>query len=46
MRLAMTYLRSGCVVSIMLQSVDEYNQWLPVLPFFQNVEREGVGIYG
>jgi len=34
------------VVSIMLQSVDEYNQWLPVLPFFQNVEREGVGIYG
>lgn len=34
------------VVSIMLQSVEEYNQWLPVLPFFQNVEREGVGIYG
>ena len=34
------------VISIMLQSMDEYNKWLPVLPFFQNVEREGVDICG
>lgn len=39
-------LKYDLVVSIILQAVDEYNKWLPVLPFFRNVQEEGVEVFG
>lgn len=39
-------LKYDLMVSIILQAVDEYNKWLPVLPFFRNVQEEGVEVFG
>lgn len=39
-------LKYDLLVSIILQAVDEYNKWLPVLPFFRNVQEEGVEVFG
>jgi len=37
--LGLTY---GVVVSFIAIPKDEYEKWLPALPFYQNIEREGV----
>lgn len=39
-------LEFGVLVSVVLQSRTEFEHWLPAIPFFQNVDREGIGIYG
>jgi predicted nucleotidyltransferase len=39
-------LKFNIVLSIYLQSYQEYNKYNNVLPFFCNIEREGIQIYG
>ncbi len=38
--------RYGIVLSIIENNYNYFYDWLDVLPFFTNVEREGVSIYG
>ena len=35
-------LEYGAVVSFSSIPLEEYRKWLPVLPFYQNIDREGV----
>ena len=39
-------LEFGVLVSVVMQSRTEFEHWLPAIPFFQNVDREGIDIYG
>jgi len=36
----------GIVLSIIENNYDHFYKWADVLPFFSNIEREGVNIYG
>jgi predicted nucleotidyltransferase len=38
--------RYGIVLSIIENNHDYFYDWVDVIPFFANVEREGVSIYG
>ncbi len=38
--------RYGVVVSIQEHNIDFFNNWVDTLPFFSNVHREGVELYG
>ena len=38
--------RYGVVVSIQENNIDFFNKWVDTLPFFSNVRREGVELYG
>lgn len=38
-------LKYNIVVSILLQNLDQYRQFLDVLPFFMNIEKEGIELY-
>jgi len=38
--------RFGIVISIIENNHDYFNDWMEVLPFFANVAKEGVSIYG
>ena len=38
-------LQYDVVLSVILQSVDEYEEYKDVLPFFMNIQREGVMIH-
>lgn len=38
--------RFGIVLSIIENNYDYFYDWIEVLPFFTNVEREGVNLYG
>jgi predicted nucleotidyltransferase len=38
--------RYGVVVSIQEHNIDFFNNWVDTLPFFNNVSREGVELYG
>ncbi len=35
----------GVLVSPIVENRAFYNRWLPVLPFFQNIQREGVQLH-
>lgn len=39
-------LENDVEISLMLRRNDYFNQWVNVLPFYQNVRDEGVVIYG
>lgn len=39
-------LESGKEVSLLLQDRETYDEWLDTLVFYQNVEKEGVVLYG
>lgn len=39
-------LEYGIVLSLYAQSVQEYQKQISVLPFFRNIQREGIRIYG
>ena len=39
-------LESGKEVSLMLQDIETYDDWLDSLVFYQNVDKEGVVLYG
>lgn len=39
-------LKYNVVLSIKETSYSEFNYWLGVLPFYNNVQREGITIYG
>lgn len=39
-------LESGVVVSLYLESIDNYRERVKVLPFLMNVERDGIKLYG
>jgi len=38
--------RYGIVVSIQESSIDFFNEWVDTLPFFSNVSKEGLVLYG
>ncbi len=38
--------RYGIVLSIIENNYNYFYEWVDVLPFFKNVEREGIEIYG
>ncbi len=38
-------LQHDVFISPLLQSHDKYVKYLPVIPFYQNIEREGIVIY-
>jgi uncharacterized protein len=38
-------LQYDAVLSVILQSTDEYEEYKDVLPFFMNIQREGVTIH-
>lgn len=39
-------LDNDIMVSVLLKDKATFDKWLDVLPFYQNVEREGVVLYG
>ena len=39
-------LENGIEVSLLLKDRETYEQWLDTLVFYQNVEREGLTLYG
>lgn len=36
----------GIDISVVIKNEDQFNYWLGVLPFYNNVEREGVSLHG
>lgn len=38
-------LKYNATISIFLKNKDIFEKWLPVLPFYQNIDREGVQLY-
>jgi len=38
--------RYGVVLSVIENNYDRFYDWIDVLPFFANVEREGVVLFG
>ncbi len=38
--------RYGIVLSIIENNYDHFYEWIDVIPFFKNVEKEGIEIYG
>ncbi len=38
--------RYGVVLSIIEDNYDHFNEWVDVIPFYKNIERDGVRIYG
>lgn len=39
-------MKYGIDISVIVKNKDHFNYWLSVLPFYDNVEREGMVIYG
>jgi predicted nucleotidyltransferase len=38
-------LQYDVVLSVILQSIDEYEEYKEILPFFMNIQREGVSVH-
>ena len=32
-------------ISPLLKNIDKFNYWLPVLPFYMNIQKEGIVLY-
>jgi len=39
-------MESECLISIMETSYENYNKYLDVLPFYMNIDNEGIQVYG
>ena len=39
-------LENDIVISPIIKNINQFNSWLPVLPFYKNVVNEGVTVYG
>lgn len=39
-------LESGIEVSMLLKDRETYEKWMEAVPFYQNVEKEGIMLYG
>lgn len=39
-------LKYNIVVSLYVQSVQNYNKYVKMLPFYKNVQKEGIRVYG
>jgi len=40
-----TGLEHDLVISLVINDIGTFEQWLPVMPFYQNVRKEGVVLY-
>ena len=34
------------MISIIVKDIDHFNSWLPVYPFYENIMKEGVEVFG
>ena len=39
-------LENDIMISVSIKNIDEFNYWIDTLPFYMNVEREGVVLNG
>ncbi len=39
-------LENDIIISPLIKNIDKFNYWLAALPFYMNVQKEGVTLYG
>ena len=39
-------LENDIMISVSIKNIDEFNYWIDTLPFYMNVEREGIVLNG